>query len=223
MAAADDLHEFVKDALGRGNSRTGVEDVLVRSGWGRRQVQAALAGFAEVEFPIPVPRPRPSLDARDAFPYLVVFSTLYISAVHLGSVAFELINRAFPDPLFANETYARYSAEAFRWSIASLIVAPPVFLFTTWRTRRAIEADPAKRGSPVRRWLTYLTLAIASGVLLGDVITLAYYALSGELTIRVVLKVLTVAAIGGGVFAYYLRDVREKTALDCDGGTRARH
>ena len=222
MAATDEWHGFVRDALGRGTSRADVAQVLVRSGWGRRQAEAALGEFADVEFPIPVPRPRPSLDARDAFLYLLLFGTLYISAVHLGSLLFDLINRAFPDPAFRDPVYVRYSTDALRWSIASLIVAPPVFLFVNWRTRRAIAADQVKRGSPVRRWLTYLTLAIASAVLIGDAITLAYYALSGELTIRIVLKVLTVGAIGAAGFAYYLRDVREKSALDFDGGTRVR-
>jgi hypothetical protein len=52
--------------------------------------------------------------------------------------------------------------------------------------------------------LTYLTLSVASGILIGDFITLVYYLLSGELTIRFILKVLTVAAIAGGAFAYHL-------------------
>lgn len=220
MATSDELQSFVRDALGRGTSRADVERVLVRSGWGRRQAQAALGAYADVEFPIPVPRPRVSLDARDAFLYLLSFSTLYLSAIHLGNLLFDLINRTFPDPVLSNPAYVRYSAEALRWSIASLIVAPPVFVFVNWRIRRAVDADPGKRGSPIRRWLTYLTLAIASGVLIGDFITLAYYWLGGEMTIRTVLKALTVAAIGGGVFGAYLRDVRERTALDFDGGGR---
>ena len=36
----------------------------------------ALAGFAEIDFPVPVPRPRPYLSAREAFIYLVVFRHL---------------------------------------------------------------------------------------------------------------------------------------------------
>ena len=61
-----------------------------------------------------------------------------------------------------------------------------------------------------------------AGAGISDVITLGYFTLSGDMTMRVVLKVLTVGSIGAGVFAYYLRDVREKSALDFDGGTRVR-
>jgi len=210
MASNDELHDFVKDALARGTARSDVEGILVRSGWSAAQTRAALADFADVAFPIPVPRPRPYLDARDAFLYLVLFSTLYISAFQLGSLIFEFINRAFPDPAFSNPARLQYAATAVRWALASLIVAGPVFLFVSYRTHQAIKADPGKRGSKVRRWLTYLTLMVASSVLIGDVITLVYNVLSGELSVRFVLKVATVAFIAGGAFFYYLSDVREE-------------
>ncbi len=208
MATRDELHDFVRDALARGTSRTDVEGVLVRSGWSADQTRAALAAFADVDFPIPVPRPRPYLDARDAFLYLVLFSTLYICVFNFGSLIFEFINRWFPDPAFNNPVAGHYSEISMRWSIASLIVATPVFLFVSNRTHRAIRQDPGKRGSKVRRWLTYLTLTIASGVLLADFIALVYNVLSGELSTRFVLKVATVAVIAGGVFLYYLWDLK---------------
>ena len=206
MAANEELHGFVRDALGKGIARTEVEAVLTRSGWGAAQVRGALDEFADVAFPIPVPRPRPSLDARDAFLYFVLFSTLYVSAFHFGNLIFDFINRAFPDPAFSDR-YG-YAASAVRWSIASLIIAVPVFLFVSSRTSAAIRTDPAKRGSKARRWLTYLTLSIASVVLIGDFITLVYNVLSGELSVRFMLKILTVATIAGGVFGYYLWDLR---------------
>lgn len=206
MAATDELHDFVKEALAAGTSRTDVEGALVQAGWGAARARAALAEFAEVAFPIPVPRPRPSLDARDAFLYLVLFGTLYICAFNLGSLVFEFIHRAFPDPAFQRNV--NLAAQNLRWSIAALIVATPVFLFVSSLVGRAIRQDPVKRGSKVRRWLAYLTLTIASGVLVGDFITLVFNVLAGELSARFVLKVATVAAIAGGVFFYYLWDLK---------------
>lgn len=208
MASNDDLHDFVRESLARGTSRSDVETVLTQSGWSAPQARAALAEFAEVDFPIPVPRPRPYLDARDAFLYLVLFSTLYISAFHLGNLIFEFIDRAFPDPAFNRPNRVLEAANAIRWSLASLIVAVPVLLFVSSRTSRAIRQDPAKRGSKMRRWLTYLTLSIASGILIGDFITLVFNVLSGELAGRFLLKVATVAAIAGGVFLYYAWDLK---------------
>ena len=72
--------------------------------------------------------------------------------------------------------------------------------------------DPTKRASKVRRWLTYWTLLVAAGALLGDVTTLVYNLLGGELTVRFVLKIVTVGLIAGTAFTYYLRDLRHDEA-----------
>ena len=148
-----------------------------------QQVRAALAGYATVDFVIPVPRPRPYLSARDAFMYLVLFSTLYVSAYHLGSLVFTFIERAFPDAAAtANEYVVDYTRQRMRWSLASLIVAFPVFVAVSRSLDREIRRDPTKRSSMVRRWLTYLTLFLAAIALVADVISLVYYFLGGELT-----------------------------------------
>ena len=197
----DELLAFVKESLSRGRSRAEVADALQRAGWSREQSASALDAFADVEFPVPVPMPRPYLSARDAFVYLVLFTALYAAAYHLGSLTFDLINLAFPDRSM-DATYGQYVRMGMRWSIASLIVAFPVFAFMTRKINREIAGDPGKRRSKVRRWLTYLTLFVAACALIGDVTTLVYNALGGELTVRFVLKVLTVAVIAGAVFGY---------------------
>jgi len=48
-----------------------------------------------------------------------------------------------------------------------------------------------------------LTLTGATLIVVGDIIMLLYNVLSGELTLRFVLKVLVVAVIAGAVFGYY--------------------
>ncbi|HYN07008.1 MAG TPA: DUF5671 domain-containing protein [Vicinamibacterales bacterium] len=206
MAIDEELNVFVRDALSRGTSRSTVADVLERAGWEAHQVKGALAGFAEVDFPIPVPRPRAYLSPREAFLYLVLFSTLYVAAFNLGALIFELIDRAFPDA--AAPDHLTWSTLRIRWAVASLIVSFPVFLFVSRLTRRDVRRDPRKRASRVRRWLTYLTMFIAAGVLIGDVTSLVYHLLGGELTIRFVLKAATVFGIAGAGFGYYLKDLR---------------
>jgi hypothetical protein len=206
MAANEELIGFVREALGRGLARPQVEAALKQAGWDAKQVNAALAAFAPVDFPIPVPRPRTSLSAREAFTYLLLFSTLYVVAFQFGSLLFDFINQAFPDP--ASSVNERFQRESIRFSVSSLIVALPVFLYMSRLTNRETTLDPTKRMSPVRRWLTYLTLFIAACVLIGDVTTLVYSVLGGELTRRFVLKVLVVGAIAGTVFWYYVSDLR---------------
>ena len=207
MAVNEDLTEFVREALNRGLPRDEIRGVLSQADWSDEEVQAALLSFAAVNFPIAVPRPRPSLSAREAFEYLVLFGTLYLSAFSLGSLLFQFINLAFPDPLWSQ---AQIDAipETIRWSIATLVVATPVFLYAARTNSRAMALSPLRRASPVRRWLTYLTLAIASGILIGTSTGLVYNLLSGEVTARFLLKVLTTGSISSTAFIYFLRDLR---------------
>lgn len=213
MAIDDELIGFVREALGRGVPRSDIEAALLAAGWDVGQVTAALGSYADAPFPVPVPRPRVSLSAREAFLYLVLFSTLYLSAANFGSLVFDLINRTFPDPALDSTYGYRAAGDTLRWAVATLIVAFPVFLFVSRVVGRDLARDPRKRQSAVRRWLTYLTLFIAACVLIGDLIMLVFSALGGDLTIRFVLKVATVGLIAGLVFGYYLRDLRQEEAV----------
>ena len=208
-SASPELETFVRDALMRGHSRQQVSSALLAAGWSEQQISGVLDGWAEVDFPLPVPRPRASLSAREAFAYLVLFSTLYFFAWNLGSLLFQLIKYALPDPADPDWQLLRLSG-GIRWAISALVIAFPVFAFAAHRVSRDVDKHPIKRLSPVRRWLTYLTLFVAATVLIGDLTALVYNLLSGELSLRFVLKVLVVGVIAGTVFSYYLWDLRQE-------------
>jgi hypothetical protein len=163
--------------------------------------------FADVTFPIPVPRPKAYLSAREVFVYLILFAALYVTAASIGTLIFELINRSFPDPLWNNSIIA--SNSNIRWNMSLIIVAFPLFIFTFRSVTRAVTADPTKRASRPRKWLTYLTLFVAGSFMVGDAATLIYNGLSGELTIRFILKVATIAIIAGGIFMFFLSEMRK--------------
>lgn len=203
-----ELELFVRDALLRGQSRESILQALAAAGWSQEQTKGVLDIYADVDFPVPVPRPRASLSARDAFLYLVLFATLYFLAWNLGSLLFDLVNAAFPDP--AERRYEIEFGASMRWSTAALIISFPVFMWLAHTLARETAWQPIKRLSPVRRWLTYLTLFVAAAVLICDMTVLVYNLLGGELSVRFLLKVGVVAAIAGTVFGYYLWDLRRE-------------
>jgi hypothetical protein len=202
-----DLEWFAREALLKGLGKAQIRNAMLEAGWTEDQVRNVLDAYADADFPVPVPKPRPHLSARDAFLYLVLFTTLYFSCYNLGSLIFDFINKALPDPTIISY---RAAWDSMRWSASSLIVAFPTFLFLSYYINKEVIRNPVKRLSPIRRWLTYLTLFVASCVLIGDVTTLVYNALGGELTSRLLLKVLTVGAIAGTAFSYYLSDLRRE-------------
>lgn len=202
-----DIHHFVREALARGQSKDAISGALTKAGWSDDDVRSAVGAYADVDFPIPVPKPRPYLSAKEAFMYLVLFTCLYISAFNFGMLLFQFIEKAFPDAL---TTYGYDgSAPMIRFAVSSLVIAFPLYLWLSTVFAKAFAKDPAKRGSKVRKWLSYITLFIAASVLIGDLIALMNYMLAGELTVRFILKVLTVLLVAGMIFGYYLWDLKQ--------------
>ena len=104
-------------------------------------------------------------------------------------------------------------------AIASVIIAFPLYLFLARWLAQFAAGDPERRQSLVRRWLTYLTLVVAAGFILGDLIALLANVLTGDPTLRFVLKALSVLAISGCIFGYYLWDMRRTEAEVSAPGT----
>jgi hypothetical protein len=143
MAIDEELLGFVRDALAKGLPRPQIEQALLQAGWAKEQAKSALAAYAEVDFPIPVPKPKAYVSAKEAFLYLVLFSMLYVSAYNLGRLIFSFIDRAFPD-VAQSGAYIEYENLAIRWSVSSLIIAFPVFLYVSRLVGQAIRRDPTR-------------------------------------------------------------------------------
>ena len=202
----DELRRFIKESLERGQDRESIRAVLLEAGWPERDLRSALAAFADVDFPVAVPRPRPYLYAREAFLYLVSFIALYVTAFSFGALVFGLIDRTFPDSL---DYAGSYPSQAQATAIASVIVAFPFYLFLMRRLASEVAADPERRQSLVRRWLTYLTLVVGSGIILGDLIVLLASLLTGDPTLRFILKGIIILVITSVILGYYLWDMRQ--------------
>ena len=196
------ITDFVHESLVRGVSREDIKQGLLKGGWTLKEIHAALDAFVEYDLPVPVPRKRVSGSPKEAFLYLMLFSALYTAVFSIGSVLFHLINFYLPEPT------GWWSIESLRYGIASVVVSFPVFLFMRRLISRESSLNPGQRISPVRRWLTYLTLFVASASIVIDTIALIVRFLSGDLPLRFILKVIVVALLAGIVFIHYLRDLR---------------
>lgn len=203
----NELQVFVKEALAKNVSRTKIHEMLVAGGWAKDEVDNALASYLDVDFPVPVPKRRPYLSAREAFLYLLMFATLYISAISLGTLIFQYLNIWLPD--VTTQYYDYGTKDTIRNAASSIIITFPIFLFVASILKKSIQKDAEKRSSKIRKWLTYITLLIAAGVIIGDLIALVNALLGGtDATPRFLLKVLTILLIAGSTFGYYLNDLR---------------
>ncbi len=150
---------------------------------------------------------KPKTTPKDFFLNLGAIVALYVSVISILNLLFEVINRAFPDPL---QMYVDPYSSTIRWTIASLFIIFPLYILFSWILNRDIEKIPEKRELSVRKWLIFLTLFVASAVIAVDLIVLINTFLGGEITARFILKVLAVLVVVGVIFGYYLSDVHGK-------------
>ena len=207
------LPEFVHHAREKGMNYGTIRLLLLSAGWRERDIARALAAEG---LDLPVPEPAGVGTAREVFLYLLTFTALYVMVVGLVVLFFNYFDLLLPDPAWEKWQFSEESTRStIRWSLAAVIVACPLFFLLTRSIASDMRRHPEKIRSQVRRWLIYLTLFAASVTLMFDVISLLYYFLEGELSTRIVLKILALCVIVGTVSGYYmvsLRGLDEATA-----------
>ena len=143
----------------------------------------------------------------DFFLHLGIIVALYISAINLVNLLFDIINKISPDAL---NNYYDSSAGSIRFAVASLIIMFPLYVILGWIYNKQLTTTPEKKTLGIRKWLVYFTLFISGLTLAIDLIFLVYNLLGGETTTPFILKVLAVFLVAGLIFAYYLTDIRSR-------------
>lgn len=146
---------------------------------------------------------------KDVFLHILAILALYVSAGSFMALIFQYINVLIPDPLERGGYYTLQSSyQTIRWSIATLVVVFPAYVASSWYLNKLYLENSARRELKSRRWLFYFTLFAAAGFIIGDLVTLIFNLLGGELTLRFFLKILTVFFVAGAVFYYYLWELK---------------
>src|SRR6266478_5404598 len=201
------LQNFVDSSKSKGATDEFLAALLTRRGWPAGDVYAALGRYWESSTGLAIPqRAGAGESARDAFLYLLSFATLATWTTAVGSMLFEFINHWFPDAISRSSAY--YVRSSVTWQMASVAVAFPIYLLVMRLILREAADHPERLESGVRKWLTYLALLGTAGAMICDLIWFLDYFLTGELTVRFVLKSATIMLISGAVFAYYLGSLR---------------
>jgi hypothetical protein len=199
------LIDFIGHARHKGMDHATVRVLLLSAGWKEKDVARAMAAEG---LDIPVPEPPGAGGPREVFMHLLTFTLLYITVISLIFLFFEYLNRLYPDPAKAEYFSEEYSLSTIRWSLSTLIVAAPLFVALQRHLVREMRTRPEKDRGSVRRWLTWLTLFVASMTGVFNLVTLIFYFLEGELSTRFVLKVAVLFTITGAVFTYYVMSLR---------------
>jgi hypothetical protein len=109
--------------------------------------------------------------------------------------------------------------------MAILVVGVPVYILLSWLANRhtqalaiaTIGARDGKVKNGGRKILGSIIIFLASAVVITDLVTLVYYFFGGEITTRFALKSLITLLSAGGIFWYYIYDIRRDFTLPSQG------
>jgi len=147
--------------------------------------------------------------AKDFFLNLGVIVTLYATVMSLISLLFTTIDSAFPKIV----SVYQYVNPSISMPIAILVIAFPILVLLSWILEKGFRVEPEKRKVAIRKWLSYLTLFVAGGVLAGDLIAVLYLFIDGQnLTTGFLLKALVVLLVAAFVFMHYIQDIQDKVS-----------
>jgi hypothetical protein len=207
--SAQELREFIVAAKQHGASDEALAVILENAGWPKAEIWGVLGQRYESLSGLRIPAgKKTTTPAKDAFLYLLSFATLATWTISLGSICYSLIDDWIRDPL-AHNNYGMSLSYQVSTELASLLVTFPLYLFVMRGILSETRRAPEKLESSVRKWLTYIALLIAAGVMIGDVVTFLAFYLRGELTSRFIAKVAVTLLISGGVFWYYLGSLQD--------------
>ncbi len=145
--------------------------------------------------------------ARDSFLSLTTFALLYVLIGTFLSVAFSLIDYAYPPVL----NYLSYRPSV-SFGLATLIVVTPILLTLLFLFEQLARREPERVYTRTRKFFTYLTLLFSGGTIIGDCITAVYYLLDGrDFSTAFIAKSLVAVVVAAVLLWYYLSDLKEKT------------
>jgi hypothetical protein len=215
------LSQYVVERIRAGAGKTEVKDELVTVGWTEDEAETGFrSGVVALGAPVPTEGNRPTVSKKAATVDVVInffsFILLGIVATALGTLYFQIVNASFPDPLDAMNWYGQSQVtSAIHYSIAALLIGFPLYYCAMRLWFRKFREDEGRAESKLSKWLTYLVLLIAAVTIVGDLITIVFSLLQGEVSVRFFLKALTILGIAGAVFGFYYLE-RKKIQYQTD-------
>jgi len=209
------LAEYVAGRIRSSVSKKHIGEELIAVGWSEEEIEDAYrAGLVLCGVPVPNEGNRPTLSRKSSTVDIVInffsFILLGIIATALGILLFGVINTFFPDVLDTTNVYTdASSSSAIHYAIAALIIGFPLYYFALRLWFRTFREDEGRTESKLSQWLTYLVLIITAVTIVGDLITVVFTLLQGEITVRFFLKALTILVIAGIIFSFYYLERRK--------------
>lgn len=149
--------------------------------------------------------------AKFTFLYLLSLASLVLTAIGVGMVVFELINKYIPDFL-AYSYQGSFNDSQLKFAFSALLISAPIYFLCSYFLEKNVRKENLSLSNSLRKWLLYLITFVSSVVIMGWLIGLLINFLGGELTLKFALKALSAIVISGLILGFYVYEIRRKTA-----------
>lgn len=207
------LRDYITSCLEKGHAISVIMKRLQYVGWTREQIENTYRDIL-ITSGIPVPDGRNVTDHNvkratvlDIVMQIFSFFILGIVAVSSGVLLYGIINMVFPDTVTdIYDPRSLASVRSVHYAISTLIIGYPSYVLVMRMWLRKGDDTEKYQESAITKWLTYIVLLLASMIIMGDGITMIFYILQGELSVRFFLKAVTILVIAGGIFGLYYHE-----------------
>ncbi len=225
-----ELSAYVKASRVKKASDDEIRSKLQAVGWKEEDINAALAMDSGVPLPpsdqSPVTNDKLTSHSSlvtnlsdvkspesmwDSFEYILMFIAMYVSAISLATILNYLVDQWFPSYSYSNPTYITNTTipDYLYGFLSALIVSFPIFAFLFLNLTRRVQKNPLVKKMHSRRMLVYITLIVSFIILLFSVIFAVHTFLTGNISVNFLLHLLVAMGISGGIFVYFLGEVKE--------------
>jgi hypothetical protein len=141
-----------------------------------------------------------------------VLVSLIVTITAFINLIFETLDRAFPDALTSVYTYGynSYNNEGVRTALAIVIIFFPLFIFLSKKWTMYSNSTLTAHNRTLRKWIIFFVLFLVTLTAAIDLVVLIRYFLSGEITTRFILKVLTIFAVASLVYWQYISELKRE-------------
>src|SRR3989338_10542696 len=150
------------------------------------------------------------------FEYVILFIALYASTISLAGITSHAIDQFIPDS--TNLTNIIYQSEfergMLRGYIATIIVFYPVFSLLFLHLKKLELANPQLKSIKARKMCIYITLIVTFLITAANITSTLYGFLAGTTTSNSLLHFIASLFISGGVFVYYLWQVKDDRKIN---------
>lgn len=220
-----EIKAFIYSEKSTGVSEDEIIERLKKIGWSKEEITLGMMEYLEAKKPeehrantpetIPVPMPQKYTGMWDAFEHILLFICLYIMTFLIGATLNYLVDKWFPgisinsSGYFYQQSNDEWQLILLRGYLAGLIVSVPLFSFFFLDITKRTLNNPMIHQIKARKVLIYFTLILTFLILVGEIISIIYSLISGNVTLNFFLHFIVTLFVSGSVFLYYFWQIKE--------------